>query len=151
MTKRLLLAMLLLLLQSTTFAAVADEQAELERMLHAFLAGAGEQAVHERFWAEDLIYTSSSGQRFGKDRIMAGFEEAAEEAPAGPSYGGEEVNIRVMGDIAVITFRLFAEQDGERIGEYFNTGIFRKEGGEWRAFTWQATRIPPESEANGDD
>ena len=34
---------------------------------------------------------------------------------------------------------------GETTGEYFNTGVFRQRDGQWKAFTWQATRIPSEA------
>jgi hypothetical protein len=39
------------------------------------------------------------------------------------------------------TFRLVASQQGQARQEYFNTGVFRLRGGEWRAITWQATRL----------
>lgn len=143
---RTLLGLLVILLAgpaTVASAAVADEQAELERKLHAFLAAADERAVHETFWTEDLIYTSSSGERFGKADILAGFDDASDdEAAAGPRYGAEDVNLRMLGDLAVVTFRLTADQDGQRVAEYFNTGVFRNEDGDWKAFTWQATRIP---------
>src|SRR5437660_1398367 len=43
----------------------APDAAELTQLLKQFLAGAGRNdvAVHERFWADELIYTSSSGKR----------------------------------------------------------------------------------------
>lgn len=120
----------------------ADDRAELERALRDFLAGANDRAVHESFWTEDLIYTSSSGARYGKAEILAGFDDAPPDGPYGPIYGAEDVSVRVLDDVAVVTFRLTADEQGERVGEYFNTGVFRKDDGEWRAFTWQATRIP---------
>lgn len=135
----------LAVLPMATWSAVADEQAELERLLHSFLAGANERPVHETFWAEDLIYTSSAGERFGKAEILAGFDDAEEDGPYPPTYGGEDVVVRVMGDLAVVTFRLTADENGERIAGYYNTGVFRKENGEWKAFTWQATRIPEDN------
>jgi ketosteroid isomerase-like protein len=140
--RTLLLAMALALLPQGGPAAVADDHAELERLLHAFLAGADERAVHETFWAEDLIYTASSGERFGKPEILAGFDDEGADGPAPPSYGAEDVTVRVMDDLAVVTFRLTADQDGERVAEYYNTGVFRRAGDSWAAFTWQATRIP---------
>lgn len=136
--------LLAVLLPIVGLAAVADEHAELERTLHAFLVGASnnDSDVHAGFWAEDLIYTSGSGERFGKAEIMAGLASAADAPEAGPSYGAEEITIRVMDRLAVVTFRLRAEDADGRVDEYFNTGVFRKEGDAWRAFTWQATRIP---------
>ncbi len=141
----LLLIPALILLAGDARSAVADDQAELEHRLRTFLAGANERPAHESFWTDDLIYTSSAGERFGKADILSGFddgEQAETVEPAPPSYGAEEVTVRVMDDLAVVTFRLTAYLDGERIGEYFNTGVFRNEDGDWKAFTWQATRIP---------
>ena len=52
--------------------AVAPDAEELTQMLHEFLAGASvnDLDAHDRFWAQELIYTSSSGQRFGKVDIV---------------------------------------------------------------------------------
>lgn len=122
-------------------AAVADDHAELERLLHTFLEATNERAVHEAFWAEDLIYTSSAGERFGKEAILTGFEDADGDGTSPPTYRAEDVTVRVMDDVAVVTFRLTAEQDGKRVAEYFNSGVFRRAGETWQAFTWQATRI----------
>jgi len=124
----------------TALPASTSDQAELAMLLEGFLDGASinDAEVHDRFWAEDLIYTSSSGQRFGKDRIMRSLGEGgATESP--PAYSARNITIRVFGDTAVVTFRLMAEQGGETTGEYFNTGVFRKREGVWRAVTWQAT------------
>ncbi len=120
----------------------ADDRAELESLLRAFLAGANERAVHETFWADDLIYTSSSGERFGKAAILAGFEDADDGDTNPPRYGAEDITVRVIDDLAVVTFRLTADRSGERVGEFFNTGVFRHDAGAWKAFAWQATRIP---------
>ena len=40
-----------------------DDFGEITAMLHTFLAGAGDANEHERFWADDLVYTSSEGTR----------------------------------------------------------------------------------------
>jgi hypothetical protein len=42
--------------------------------------------MHERFWADDLIYTASAGRRLGKADIL---REVREEGP--PKPGGEAV------------------------------------------------------------
>lgn len=52
------------------FASEADH---LAAMLEEFLATSHRRAAHERFWAEDLVYASSSGSRFGKAEILEGF------------------------------------------------------------------------------
>ncbi|HEY2799027.1 MAG TPA: hypothetical protein VGI85_00400, partial [Chthoniobacterales bacterium] len=42
----------------------APDAAELTKLLKDFLAGASRNdvAMHDRFWADDLIYTGSSGR-----------------------------------------------------------------------------------------
>ena len=101
--------------------------------------------MHDRFWAEDLVYTGSDGQRRGKPETMAGLAAAP---PADvenlPTYHGEEVNIRVFDELAVVTFRLVAEMPDGATREYFNTGVLARRDGKWKAFTWQATQIPPD-------
>jgi ketosteroid isomerase-like protein len=113
----------------------------LGSLLNEFLAGASvnDATMHDRFWSEDLIYTSSAGQRFGKAQIMQGLAEA-EPAGETTTYGAEEVTIQIHGDVAVVTFRLIADMPDESRAEYFNTGVFRLQNKQWRAFVWQATR-----------
>lgn len=121
----------------------------LHDLLDRFLAGASTNDVemHDRFWAEDLVYTSSSGERFGKPEIMAGLTEPPPDDVDQPVYSSEQVNIRVFGDIAVITFRLVAADLAQETGaEFFNTGVFQHRDGQWKAFAWQATRIPEAAE-----
>jgi len=122
---------------------------EIHELLDAFLAGASSNNIemHDRFWAEDLVYTGSNGQRRGKPETMAGLAAASPtDVDELPTYRGEDVDIRVFDDMAVVTFRLVAEMPDDTTGEYFNTGVFQRRNGQWKAFTWQATRIP---ETNG--
>jgi ketosteroid isomerase-like protein len=126
----------------------ADEQserAELETVLRTFLAGTAQKSVHDNFWSKDLVYTSANGGRFGKDAILAGFDDQSNTERMGYNYGAEDINIRLRGNIAVITFRLTADSEGERVSEHMNTGVFQRENDSWRAFTWHATRIPDPS------
>ncbi|MGI9200763.1 MAG: nuclear transport factor 2 family protein [Woeseiaceae bacterium] len=140
-------------------AAAADEvpsldtaEAELTALLHYFLANSNTEAAHAKFWADDLVYTSSNGTRFGKDAIMEGFASGGDddEAPAeneGPTlvYTGEDVKVQVFGETAIVTFRLVGTpDDGSAPSEYFNSGTFVKRQGAWRAVSWQATIIPAE-------
>lgn len=57
--------------------AIASDTDTLATLLHEFLATADEEEAHQRFWAEDLVYTSSSGLRFGKADILQGFESSS--------------------------------------------------------------------------
>lgn len=123
----------------------ASEEEELTALLQDFLARSSEAATHERFWADDLIYTSSRGTRFGKTDILAGFEDTDDDAGDEPSmvFSGEEVQVRIFGTTAVVAFKLVGTpRDDSPVQTYFNTGTFVKRDDEWRAVAWQATIIP---------
>ena len=137
-----------LLVMTLVTAPVAADVDTLTGMLHEFLANADKASAHQKFWAEDLVYTSSSGLRFGKADIMQGFEgaEESDEAPA-VVYTGEEVDVRLYDDMAVVAFKLVGTaSDGSQTQYYFNTGTFLQRDGEWRVIAWQATKIPPAGE-----
>ena len=138
------------------YAAEAPDSAELHRMLDEFMAGAtvNDAAAHDRFWADDLIYTSSSGERFGKAEIMKGLS-AAKADPSSVSeepvmgYGAEDVRIQQYGDTAIVAFTLVGTKAGdatagtpESTQRFFNTGTFLRRDGTWKVVAWQATRIP---------
>lgn len=125
----------------------AGDKDELTALLHEFLAAADNAAMHERFWADDLVYSSSTGARFGKAEIMEGFASAAgEESEPEFVYSGEDVAVRLYGDTAVVTFRLVgtptAAAEDEVVQYYYNTGTFVRRDGTWKAVAWQATKIP---------
>ena len=90
--------------------AIADDANDLTQLLHEFLAGVSDAAVHDRFWAEDLVYTSSAGTRTNKAEIMSGFGESddGEREDTGPVYAAEDVQVKVYGTTAVVAFRLVA-------------------------------------------
>ena len=117
-------------------------------MLDEFLANVTKAETHDRFWAEDLIYTSSNGTRMIKADIMSGFSAADDEqgGASGPVFSAEDVQIQVYGDTAIVAFRLVATPPAgaEEMGmqNYLNTGTFLKRGGIWQVVAWQATIIP---------
>jgi len=145
--KVLLLAVAALVAQS----AAASDVEDLTAMLRDFLANSDTAAAHERFWADDLVYSSSAGLRFGKADIMSGFDSASDEetgAPPAVVYSGEEVDVRLYGDTAIVAFKLVGRPTDEGSGIdvmfYYNTGTFLKRAGVWKVVAWQATKIPPE-------
>lgn len=148
-----LFAMALFLSGSAFAQDGGADEAQLLSLLDDFLAGASisDPAVHERFWAEDLVYTSSRGERFGKAEIMAGLENREETASeATTRYWAEEAQVKLFGDTAVVAFRLMAETRDTpgadpRAAQLFNTGTFVRRGGEWRVVAWQSTVIPESS------
>src|SRR5712691_7504687 len=122
---------------------------ELKALLDTFLAGAGrnDAAVHDRFWADDLIYTGSSGRRIGKADIMKDVRSAPPPKPGDPAvvFSAEDVRVQQYGNVAVVAFRLVGTTtDGGRtvVSKYLNSGTFLKRDGQWRVVNWQATKMP---------
>ncbi|HEY7574871.1 MAG TPA: nuclear transport factor 2 family protein [Thermoanaerobaculia bacterium] len=127
----------------------APDAAELTARLHEFLAGASrnDPSAHEKFWADELIYTASAGRRIGKADILKDVRSAPASKPDDPKvvYTGEDIKILQYGDTAVVAFTLVGtttRREGAQVDRYFNTGTFVKRGGRWQAVAWQATRIP---------
>jgi hypothetical protein len=150
--RRILSSLTMLLLAAAgAWAQAAPDAAELTRLLNEFLAGAGrnDAAVHERFWADDLIYTGSSGRRVGKADIMRAAPAPKPDDPA-TVYTAEDVRIQQYGDTAVVAFRLVGTTRRGATTEvlkFLNTGTFLRRQGKWQAVSWQATRLPrPEEE-----
>lgn len=138
---------LLMLVTSVGTPAHAAEQgdtvAEIEQLLSWFLApeNNGKAATHQRFWAGDLVYTRSTGVVRTKPEILADF--ANDQPPADDiHWHAEDVLVRPYDDAAALTFRLVGRAADGSTPQYRNSAMFLKRNGEWRAVTWQATRIP---------
>ncbi len=134
-------------------AQTAPDAVELTRLLKEFLDGASrnDAATHDRFWAEDLIYTGSSGRRIGKADIMRDMRPAPPPKPGDPktTYGAEDIRIQQYGDTAIVAFRLVGktEKDGKTsVSNYLNSGTFLKRNGKWQVVNWQATKMPRSGE-----
>src|ERR1039457_3246376 len=99
--KRILSAMLLLSIACGLRGQTARAAADLTKLLQDFLAGAGrnDAAMHERFWADDLIYTSALGRRKGKADILR--ELRAEGLPK----PGDETAVYTAEDIRIQQYR----------------------------------------------
>ncbi|MBK9214533.1 MAG: nuclear transport factor 2 family protein [Chloracidobacterium sp.] len=128
----------------------APDAVELTQMLNDFLAGAGKNdaAVHDRFWADDLIYTRSAGVRINKEELMKGVRSAPAPKVDDPVtvYTAEDIKIQQYGNAAIVAFRLVintTKADGTKtVGNNLNTGTFVKRNGKWQAVAWQSTVIP---------
>ena len=136
-----------------TPAASAEDAPELTKLLNDFLAGASTNdiAMHDRFWADDLIYTSALGRRKGKTDIMR--ELRAEPAPKPgdetATYSAEDIRTHQYGNTAIVAFRLVVTTTKDKkteVANYLNTGTFLKRDRKWQAVAWQATRMPAETE-----
>lgn len=147
--KKLASVTLLFLLATTLTAQTASDAAELTKLLNDFLAGASRNdvAIHERFWADDLIYTRSAGRRVNKAEVMHDVRTAPAPKPTDLKtvYTAEDIRIQQYGDTAVVAFRLVAttENGGTKaVANLLNSGTFVKREGKWQVVNWQSTRMP---------
>jgi hypothetical protein len=127
----------------------ADEQAkkEITQLLTTFLSPAENKtaAAHDRFWADDLVYTSSAGIVRSKAEILKLVGDAANVAPASAAdpdetYTTEQILIRPYGNMAALNARLCLHGKDGTTSYYRVSGAFLKRHGKWQAVTWQATK-----------
>lgn len=152
--KRLLsLAILILTPTIGLHAQTAPDANELTRLLNQFLAGAShnDPGVHDRFWAEDVIYTGSAGKRRGKSDIMHDVRSAPAPKAGDPTtvYGAEDIRIQQYGNTAIVAFRLVGttvKNGMTEVTNYLNSGTFLKRDGNWQVVNWQSTKMPRQEE-----
>lgn len=122
------------------------EKEVLEELLDEFLTNVEDPEIHDRLWAEDLVYTGSAGTRHGKAAIMNSMQKSESDSSEaeGPSYSYENLDIKIFGTTAAITFQLVAamptDTDVDTLN-YLNSGFFEKRNGQWKAVIWQATKM----------
>jgi hypothetical protein len=102
--------------------------------------------MHDRFWAEDLIYTRSAGIRIGKADVLRDARSAPAPKPGDPTttYSAEDIRIQQYGDTAIVAFRLVANTvkgNSTFTARFLNSGTFLKRNGRWQVVNWQATRM----------
>ena len=157
--RRLLFALVVLLAAAVAASSqTAPDAAKLTALLNEFLAGAGrnDAAVHDRFWADDLIYTRSTGVRTNKEEIMKGLRSATppprKDTDPVTVYTAQDIQIHQYRDTAVVAFRLVimtTKSDGTKTtGNNLNTGTFVKRRGIWQAVAWQSTVVPKPDATN---
>lgn len=126
--------------------AYANEAQTITQQLHEFLSHNNDIQQHQDFWADDLIYTSSDGSRFGKQFILDSFNQTSDNPQPETQYSAEEIQVRTFTSTAVLTMKLIATQNGKVIQTYYNSGTFVKRDNRWQAVVWQATKIPKASD-----
>jgi hypothetical protein len=148
--RRLLLAALVLV--SALRLAAADPapapertRADVAALLTEFLSRVDDPAMHARFWADDLVYTSGKGEVRTKADILAGMAAPARDAGPKTTYAAEDVLVRPYGPMAALTFRLVARQPDGTTLRFRNSGTLLRREGRWEVVTWQATPIPEKS------
>ncbi len=148
--KRLAWSLIVLtLISGAAYGQSAPDAAELTKLLNDFLAGASrnDPAVHDRFWADDLIYTRSAGRRVTKADIMRDVRSAPAPKPDDPKtvFTAEDIRIQQYGDTAVVAFRLVSTTEiggAKQVANLLNSGTFVKRNGQWQVVNWQSTRMP---------
>jgi len=137
---------------NATSTNAEQTRTEITSMLTTFLTPAvnNTAAGHERFWADELVYTSSAGKVMSKADIMKSFAEepkaeADKDAKTGPVFTAEDVLVRPHGDMAALTFRLVEHDPDGKLSYFRNSGTFLLRSGKWQAITWQATRVAEQS------
>jgi Domain of unknown function (DUF4440) len=127
-------------------------RSEIATMLTTFLTPAvnNSAAGHARFWADDLVYTSSAGKVMRKADIMKSIADepkpaAGDQAKPGPVFTAEDILVRPYNNMAALTFRLVEHDPDGKISTFRNSGTFLLRNGKWQAITWQATRVSEQS------
>lgn len=149
MKRVLTISIIALMFALNLYAQTTAADAELTKLLKEFLDGAGrnDAAIHDRFWADDLIYTGSSGRRINKAELMSGVRSAPAPKPQDPKtiFSAEDIRIQQYGDTAIVAFRLVATTEENKktsVAKYLNSGTFLKRNGKWQVVNWQATKMP---------
>jgi hypothetical protein len=134
-------------------APPGDAKAEVTALLHEFLGKVGSAAMHQRFWADDVIYVSNAGVVRTKADILKGMKAeepgaasqggAATTAPPAGGYSAEDVVVRQFGETVVLNFRLVQHTAGQPDTSFRNSGVFVLRDGRWQVVSWQATRVGP--------
>jgi ketosteroid isomerase-like protein len=122
--------------------------AQVEALLREFLSKVNEPSMHERFWADDLIYVGAGGAVRTKAEIVKNVTEESAKKEDDGSYDAEDVKARQFGDVVVLNFRLVAKSEG-KTSYYRNSGSFVERKGKWQAVSWQATK-EPEAKSEGE-
>jgi ketosteroid isomerase-like protein len=124
---------------------------QLTQIVREFLADVpkGDRKTFDNFFADDVIYTRSTGVTVGKAEILKNIEVRAANQPQA-TFEADGFTVHAYGDTAVVNFRLVMHDlaDGKPVTVYFrNTGSFLKRHAKWQVVAWQSTRVPASNEA----
>lgn len=137
----------------TLAASVATRPAEttpaqeVKALLLEFMdaAGRNDRAVFDKFFADDVIYTRSTGAVITKADIMAALGKAPPTADEKTTYSAEDITVHLYDASAVVAFQLVGRterKNGTTETTYYrNTGTLVKRDGRWQVVAWQATKI----------
>jgi ketosteroid isomerase-like protein len=118
---------------------------QLTTLLRQFLdaAGRSDRPTFVRFFADDVIYTRSTGVVVTKPEILENISKRSAEGTS--TYAAEDITVHEYGDTAVVAFRLEGRTERAdksiEAAHYRNTGTFLRRNGQWQVIAWQATKI----------
>ncbi|HUR36486.1 MAG TPA: nuclear transport factor 2 family protein [Terriglobales bacterium] len=149
--------------QLVTNPASKKVEQEITSLLKEFLTKVDKVEMHDRFWAENLVYTSGMGVVRAKADIMKSMRESAAKStdagkavdaatPAGKdAYDAEEIVVRSFGDVALLNFKLVHHAADGTTNNFRNSGTFMKRNGKWQVVNWQATKVAPPAAEKTED
>lgn len=119
---------------------------QVTQRVRDFLASVpkNDPAVFQDFFADDVIYTRSTGVTVTKADIIKNIDVRATNEPQA-TFAADDFIVHPYGEMAVVNFRLIMHntENGKAATAYFrNTGTFLKRNGKWQAVGWQATKVP---------
>ena len=127
----------------------ATAEADVRKLLNEFLASAADEdpKLYDRFWADDLVYTSAKSNFTNKPDMMKELKKPGEHDPV-VLYRAEDVTVHLYSDnnLAIVAFKLVSDSDDHgtvTTSFYRNTGTFLFRNGRWQVIAWQATKVPP--------
>lgn len=101
----------------------------------------GDTAVLDRIWADDVVYTSASGQVFNKSQYLARFRSGTRKFD---SFAHDDIRVRIYGNMAVLTGRSTSVfHDAGKLSATTRrfTHIYVKLDGRWRLVAHQVTDV----------
>jgi ketosteroid isomerase-like protein len=136
-------------------AAQSSAARDLTAILQQFMIDAGRNnaAGFESFFADDVLYTRSTGAVITKADIMKSLRGAAPVLETTTTYSAEDITVHEYGDTAIVAFRLVRHEEHNAgkppsLTNYRNTGTFLRRNGRWQAIAWQSTIVQEAPKAN---
>jgi len=121
---------------------------QVTQLVRDFLANVpkNDPKVFQEFFADDVIYTRSTGLTVTKADILKNIDVRATSTPEA-TFEADDFTVHTYGEMAIVNFRLIGHNvDKDKPTTYFrNTGTFLKRNGKWQAVSWQATKVPEAS------
>ena len=144
-----LLLVVLLVVPASVVGQNTDKSTseQVTALLKEFMdaAGRNDRAVFDKFFADDVVYTRSTGAVITKADIMSSLGKAPATPQEKTTYSAEDITVHTYEHMAVVAFRLVGRterKDGTaETANYRNTGIFLRRDGKWQVVAWQATKI----------